>query len=104
MSTSRVIPLIMNLVSISCGGRADWGFVLLRDLRVPLPVIFGDLTGRALDRPRFLNGTYKMGQKTVHAPIASATNLAQMTDLIESTKLVLTPSEIERLNQASALT
>jgi hypothetical protein len=32
---------IMNLVSISCGGFADWGFGRLRDLRVPLPVTFG---------------------------------------------------------------
>ncbi|PYI80599.1 MAG: MFS transporter, partial [Verrucomicrobia bacterium] len=32
---------IMNLVSISCGGFADWGFGTLRDLRVPLPVTFG---------------------------------------------------------------
>jgi len=32
---------IMNFVSISCGGLADWGFGLLRDLKVPLPVIFG---------------------------------------------------------------
>ncbi len=39
----------------------------------------------------------------ITAPIASATNLAQLTDLIESTKLVLTPSEIERLNQASTV-
>jgi MFS family permease len=32
---------IMNLVSISCGGFADWGFGWLRDLHVPLPVTFG---------------------------------------------------------------
>ena len=32
---------IMNLVSISCGGFADWGFGRLRDLHVPLPVTFG---------------------------------------------------------------
>lgn len=31
---------IMNLVSISCGGLADWGFGLLRDRNVPLNVIF----------------------------------------------------------------
>jgi hypothetical protein len=31
----------MNLVSISCGGLADWGFGHLRDLHVPLNVIFG---------------------------------------------------------------
>jgi MFS family permease len=32
---------IMNLVSISCGGVADWGFGALRDARVPLDVTFG---------------------------------------------------------------
>jgi MFS transporter, Spinster family, sphingosine-1-phosphate transporter len=31
---------IMNLVSISCGGLADWGFGLLRDRDVPLNLIF----------------------------------------------------------------
>jgi MFS family permease len=32
---------IMNFVSISCGGLADWGFGILRDRKVPLDVIFG---------------------------------------------------------------
>jgi MFS family permease len=32
---------IMNLVSISCGGFADWGFGILRDRHVPLSGIFG---------------------------------------------------------------
>jgi MFS transporter, Spinster family, sphingosine-1-phosphate transporter len=32
---------LMNLVSISCGGFADWGFGSLRDARVPLNAIFG---------------------------------------------------------------
>lgn len=32
---------IMNLVSISCGGVADWGFGFLRDHHVPLNIIFG---------------------------------------------------------------
>lgn len=31
---------IMNFVSISCGGLADWGFGLLRDRNVPLNAIF----------------------------------------------------------------
>jgi hypothetical protein len=30
----------MNLVSISCGGVADWGFGRMRDAQVPLNVIF----------------------------------------------------------------
>ena len=32
---------LMNLVSISCGGFADWGFGVLRDRQVPLFGIFG---------------------------------------------------------------
>lgn len=32
---------IMNLVSISCGGLADWGFGEMRDRQVPLHLIFG---------------------------------------------------------------
>jgi MFS family permease len=38
---------IMNLVSISCGGFADWGFGILRDRDVPLNVIFGLFAGAA---------------------------------------------------------
>jgi MFS family permease len=32
---------VMNFVSISCGGLADWGFGKMQDRGVPLPVIFG---------------------------------------------------------------
>ena len=39
---------IMNLVSISCGGFADWGFGVLRDQRVSLTVIFGVFASLAL--------------------------------------------------------
>lgn len=39
---------IMNLVSISCGGFADWGFGALRDRQVPLNVIFGVFASTAL--------------------------------------------------------
>jgi aryl-alcohol dehydrogenase-like predicted oxidoreductase len=38
----------------------------------------------------------------VTAPIASATNLAQLGDLIASTELELDPAAIEQLNRASA--
>jgi len=38
----------MNLVSISCGGFADWGFGALRDRGVPLQMIFGIFAGVAL--------------------------------------------------------
>ncbi len=39
---------LMNLVSISCGGLADWGFGALRDARVPIGAIFGVFSGLAL--------------------------------------------------------
>jgi MFS family permease len=39
---------IMNLVSISCGGFADWGFGVLRDWQIPLLVIFGIFASVAL--------------------------------------------------------
>ena len=32
---------VMNFVSISCGGLADWGFGAMRDSEVPLNVSFG---------------------------------------------------------------
>lgn len=39
---------IMNFVSISCGGLADYGFGLLRDQKVELNLIFGVFAGVAL--------------------------------------------------------
>jgi MFS family permease len=39
---------IMNLVSISCGGFADWGFGALRDRHVPLNIIFGAFAATAI--------------------------------------------------------
>ncbi|HET7221111.1 MAG TPA: MFS transporter [Vicinamibacterales bacterium] len=39
---------IMNLVSISCGGLADWGFGILRDRHVPLFGIFGVFASAAI--------------------------------------------------------
>lgn len=39
---------LMNLVSISCGGLADWGFGILRDVQVPLMAIFGIFASVAL--------------------------------------------------------
>ncbi len=39
---------MMNLVSIGCGGFADVGFGALRDINVPLNVIFGVFAGTAL--------------------------------------------------------
>jgi aryl-alcohol dehydrogenase-like predicted oxidoreductase len=43
-----------------------------------------------------------LARPSVTAPIASATNLEQLHDLIEGTRLELDGPAIERLNQASA--
>jgi len=56
---------LMNMVSISCGGLADWGFGLLRDHHVPLLAIFGIFASVAalsvvlvlLIRPRYADAT-----------------------------------------------
>lgn len=63
---------IMNLVSISCGGFADWGFGALRDRHVPLNKIFAVFAGTAvlsvvlvmLIRPRggLIGGTKELGE------------------------------------------
>lgn len=39
---------IMNLVSISCGGFADWGFGIMRDRQIPLFGIFGVFASAAV--------------------------------------------------------
>lgn len=39
---------IMNMVSISCGGLADWGFGIMRDAKIPLLAIFGVFAAVAL--------------------------------------------------------
>jgi len=39
---------LMNMVSISCGGLADWGFGMMRDAKVPLMATFGTFAGVAL--------------------------------------------------------
>jgi MFS family permease len=39
---------IMNLVSISCGGLADWGFGILRDRQVPLNTTFSIFASAAI--------------------------------------------------------
>lgn len=39
---------IMNFVSISCGGLADWSFGVMRDQHAPLNVLFGAYAGLAV--------------------------------------------------------
>jgi len=39
---------IMNMISISCGGIADWGFGALRDMHVSIFTIFGIFSAAAV--------------------------------------------------------
>jgi MFS family permease len=60
---------LMNFVSISCGGFADWGFGVLRDRQVPLFGIFGVFASAAivsialvlLIRPKYVEPTATTG-------------------------------------------
>ena len=52
--------------------------------------------------PAVVSLAWLMARPSVTAPIASATSLDQLADLIEATKLELAPSSIELLNMASA--
>ena len=65
---------------------------------------------RALDQvaeqyratPASVSLAWLIARPSVTAPIASATSLEQLQDLIEATKLELDQAAIELLNQASA--
>ena len=52
--------------------------------------------------PARINLARLIARPSITAPIASATNLGQLTDLIETTKVELDRPAIETLNQASA--
>jgi aryl-alcohol dehydrogenase-like predicted oxidoreductase len=52
--------------------------------------------------PARVSLAWLIARPSVTAPIASATNLGQLNELIEATKLELDPASIEQLNQASA--
>lgn len=52
--------------------------------------------------PAVVSLAWLIARPGVTAPIASATSLNQLSDLIDATKLALDPSSIELLNRASA--
>ena len=52
--------------------------------------------------PATVSLAWLMARPGITAPIASATNLEQLRDLVRAAELELDPSEIEMLNQASA--
>ena len=52
--------------------------------------------------PATISLAWLMARPSITAPIASATNLEQLQDLVKAAELELDPSEIAMLNQASA--
>jgi aryl-alcohol dehydrogenase-like predicted oxidoreductase len=60
------------------------------------------VAGQYHSLPAVVSLAWLIARPSVTAPIASATSLDQLTDLMEATKLALDPSSIELLNTASA--
>jgi aryl-alcohol dehydrogenase-like predicted oxidoreductase len=52
--------------------------------------------------PAVVSLAWLIARPSVTAPIASATSLGQLADLLQATKLALDPSSIELLDLASA--
>ena len=65
-----------------------------------LPCVMSEVAAEGLDLPEEL--AWLIARPGITAPIASATSLEQLQDLIEATKLELDQDSIELLNQASA--
>jgi aryl-alcohol dehydrogenase-like predicted oxidoreductase len=59
------------------------------------------VAGRYHSVPAVVSLAWLMARPSVTAPIASATSLEQLADLIEATRLALDPASIELLNKAS---
>ena len=70
------------------------GFRILRAL--------DEVAGKYHSTPARIALAWLMARPSITAPIASATNMEQLNDLVEATKLELDHSSIEILNQASA--
>jgi aryl-alcohol dehydrogenase-like predicted oxidoreductase len=61
-----------------------------------------EVAGRYSSTPARVAIAWLLAQPSVTAPIASATSVEQLDDLIEATRLELDSPAIDRLNQASA--
>lgn len=61
-----------------------------------------DVAEETHSTPAQVSLAWLMAQPTVTAPIASATNLEQMTDLVSATELKLDAAFLAKLDQASA--
>lgn len=61
-----------------------------------------EVAGRLATTPARVAIAWLLARPNVTAPIASATSIEQLNDLIEATRLVLDAPAMERLNQASS--
>lgn len=61
-----------------------------------------DVALRKDANPAQVSLAWLMARPSITAPIASATNLEQMKDLVAATRLILDTSDVEQLNRASA--
>jgi aryl-alcohol dehydrogenase-like predicted oxidoreductase len=74
----------------------DRGFRILRTL--------GEIAQELHATPARISLAWLMAKPEITAPIASATSLEQLKDLIGATELKLDQASIERLNNASTYT
>ena len=72
----------------------DRGFRILKTL--------DEVSARHNSRPAQVSLAWLMARPSITAPIASATNLDQLKDLVAATLMKLTPEDIQQLDQASA--
>jgi aryl-alcohol dehydrogenase-like predicted oxidoreductase len=72
----------------------DRGFRILKAL--------DEVSKRLGSTPARVSLAWLLMRPSITAPIASATTLGQLADLVEGTRLKLDDSSIELLNQASA--
>jgi aryl-alcohol dehydrogenase-like predicted oxidoreductase len=71
----------------------DWGFGVVAALE--------EVAQATASTPARVALAWLMAQPGITAPIASATNEKQLSDLEEATKLKLDNAQIEKLNRAS---
>jgi aryl-alcohol dehydrogenase-like predicted oxidoreductase len=72
----------------------DWGFGVVAAL--------DEVANARSSTPARVALAWLIAQPGITAPIASATNDKQLTDLVEATKLKLDADSIQKLNEASA--
>jgi aryl-alcohol dehydrogenase-like predicted oxidoreductase len=85
-------------------GRARGGFVkkYLNDRGYKILEALGLVSKDRNATPAQVAIAWLIGRPSITAPIASATNLDQLQQLVDATRLKLSPDDIESLNQASA--